>query len=133
LKDYGSKFGTLILVQTPMINLAENLPLFIQIGRSYLNFIATDANPKFFSCCGVSEQPLLSYYYQQNQKQIRDNRIFTVKTEADNNDSEEALEEKKEEEINKDVDNNLENNGQNNENGNNRGDIYEEINDEIII
>jgi hypothetical protein len=136
LKDYGSKFGTLILVQTPMINLTENLPLFIQIGRSYLNFIATDANPKFFSCCGVSEQPLLSYYYQQNQKQIRDNRIFTVKTEVDNNDSEEALEEKKEGENNKSGENNLENkdnNEQNHENENNRGDIYEEINDEIII
>ena len=136
LKDYGSKFGTLILVQTPMINLTENLPLFIQIGRSYLNFIATDANPKFFSCCGVSEQPLLSYYYQQNQKQIRDNRIFTVKTEVDNNDSEEALEEKKEGENNNSGENNLENkdnNEQNHENENNRGDIYEEINDEIII
>ena len=98
LKDYGSKFGTLILVQAPVINLMENLPLFIQIGRSYLNFIATDANPKFFSCCGVSETPMVSYYYQQNQKQIRDNRIFTVKNEINNNDSQEFVEEKKEEE-----------------------------------
>ena len=136
LKDYGSKFGTLILVQAPVINLTENLPLFIQIGRSYLNFIATDANPKFFSCCGVSETPMVSYYYQQNQKQIRDNRIFTVKTEVDNNDSEEALEEKKEGENKENGENNLENkdnNEQNHENENNRGDIYEEINDEIII
>ncbi len=54
LKDYGSKFGTLILIQTPIINLTENLPLFIQIGRSFLNFLATDANPKFCNCCGVS-------------------------------------------------------------------------------
>ena len=135
LRDYGSKFGTLILVQTSIINLAENLPLFIQIGRSYLNFIATDANPKFFSCCGVSEKPMVSYYYQQNQRQIRDNRIFTVKTEADNNDSEEIFEEKKEVEINKNGDNNedIKDNGNNkskeiNEDVNQRGEIYEEIN-----
>ena len=139
LRDYGSKFGTLILVQTSIINLAENLPLFIQIGRSYLNFIATDANPKFFSCCGVSEKPMVSYYYQQNQRQIRDNRIFTVKTEADNNDSEEIFEEKKDVEINKNWDNNedIKDNGNNkskeiNEDVNQRGEIYEEINEEII-
>ena len=151
LKDYGSKFGTLILVQTPVISLTENLPLFIQIGRSYLNFIATDANPKFFNCCGVSVKPMISYYYQQNQKQIRDNRIFTVKTEADNDTNEEIIEEKKEGDINKSEDNNLENKENNNninkdnENGNSdiievvnddvnkRGEIYEEINDGIII
>ena len=139
LKDYGSKFGTLILVQTSMINLAENLPLFIQVGRSYLNFVATDANPKFFSCCGVSENPMISYYYQQNQRQIRDNRIFTVKTEADNNDSEEILEEKKEAEMTnsgdhqedkKDTDDKIE---EIKDDLNKRGEIYEEINDEIII
>ena len=140
LKDYGSKFGTLILVQAPVINLMENLPLFIQIGRSYLNFIATDANPKFFSCCGVSETPMVSYYYQQNQKQIRDNRIFTVKNEINNNDSQEFVEEKKEEEINNIPTNEVENKNNDNDNTQEinddikkRGEIYEEINEDIII
>ena len=149
LKDYGSKFGTLILVQTPIINLTENLPLFIQIGRSYLKFIATDANPKFFNCCGVSVTPMVNYYYLQNQRQIRDNRTFTVKTEADNNDiNEETPEEKKEEKNIKHGDSNVENkkvkesNSEehieiiediNDNDENKRGEIYEEINDEIII
>ena len=149
LKDNGSKFGTLILIQTPIINLTENLPLFIQIGRSFLNFLALDANPKFFNCCGVSEKPMISYYYQQNQKKLRDNRIFTVKTEGN---TEESFynEEKKEE--NKKLYNQLdksdekikvENNNDNdneskiivdiNEDVNKRGEIYEEINDEMNI
>ena len=140
MKDYGSKFGTLILVQAPVINLTENLPLFIQIGRSYLNFLATDANPKFFSCCGVSETPMVSYYYQQNQKQIRDNRIFTVKNEVNNNDSQEFLEEKKEDVNNNSWIKNAENNSNSEDNiqeidnkEEKRGEIYEEINEDIII
>ena len=84
LKDYGSKFGTLVLIQTPIIKLAENLPLFIQVGRSFLNFKVTNDENKFFKCCGVSEKPLACYYYQQNTKQIGEKRIYTVKTEVDN-------------------------------------------------
>ena len=147
LKDYGSKFGTLILIQTPIINLTENLPLFIQIGRSFLNFLATDANPKFFNCCGVSEKPMISYYYQQNQKKLRDNRIFTVKTEGN---TEESFNNEEKKEENKKLYNQLdksdekikvENDNDNeseiivdiNEDVNKRGDIYEEINDEMNI
>ena len=100
------------------------MPLFIQIGRSYLNFIATDANPKFFSCCGVSGTPMVSYYYQHNQKQIRDNRLFTVKNEANNNDSQEFVEEKKEEDINNIPTNEV-------EKKNNDNDNTQEINDEL--
>ena len=149
LKDNGSKFGTLILIQTPIINLTENLPLFIQIGRSFLNFLALDANPKFFNCCGVSEKPMISYYYQQNQKKLRDNRIFTVKTEGNTEESfynEEKKEENKklynlldksDEKIK--VENNNDNDNESeiivdiNEDVNKRGEIYEEINDEMNI
>ena len=149
LKDNGSKFGTLILIQTPIINLTENLPLFIQIGRSFLNFLALDANPKFFNCCGVSEKPMINYYYQQNQKKLRDNRIFTVKTEGNTEESfynEEKKEENKklynlldksDEKIK--VENNNDNDNESeiivdiNEDVNKRGEIYEEINDEMNI
>ena len=149
LKDNGSKFGTLILIQTPIINLTENLPLFIQVGRSYLNFLVTDANPKLFNCCGVSEKPMISYYYQQNQKKLRDNRIFTVKTERNIDDSINNNEEKKEEKDNKSNDNKLKKSNEKdkmsnvdneseiivdiNEDVNKRGEIYEEINDEMVI
>ena len=35
IEDNESKFGTLILVQTPNIKISENLPLYIQIGRTF--------------------------------------------------------------------------------------------------
>ena len=83
---------------------------------------------------------MVSYYYQQNQKQIRDNRIFTVKNEINNNDSQEFVEEKKEEEINNIPTNEVENKNNDNDNTQEinddikkRGEIYEEINEDIII
>jgi len=83
LKDTGSKFGTLVLIQTPIIKLAENLILSIQIGRSFLKFkVVTDEN-KFFKCCEVSEKPLAYYYYKQNMREINEKRTYTVKTDAD--------------------------------------------------
>ncbi len=89
LRDNNSKFGTLILVQTPTIKMTENLPLSIQVGRTYLNF-ELKKDESFFSCCGVSENPNVFYHYKQNEKQVRLNRVWTVKTEKeDNNDYEE--------------------------------------------
>ena len=59
---------------------------------------------------------MVSYYYQHNQKQIRDNRIFTVKNEVNNNDSQEFVEEKKEEDINNIPTNEVENKNNDNDN-----------------
>ena len=96
LKDNNSKFGTLVLVQTPTIRIAENLPLYLQVGRTFFNFnVKTNSN--IFSCCGVEENPNIFYYYNQNEKQVKLNRIITVKTE--NNDSEEEKDNKEEKEI----------------------------------
>ena len=96
IRDNDSKFGTLILVQTENIKMVEDLPLYIQVGRTLLNFEEKSTN--IFGCCGVSENPNLLYYYRQNEKKI--NKVFTVKTEENiNNDSVE--EEEKEIEIQK--------------------------------
>ena len=35
LEGNNSKFGTLILVQSPILKLIEDLPLYIQIGRAF--------------------------------------------------------------------------------------------------
>ena len=76
--------------------MVEDLPLYIQVGRTLLNFEEKSTN--IFGCCGVSENPNLLYYYRQNEKKI--NKVFTVKTEENiNNDSVE--EEEKEIEIQK--------------------------------
>ena len=82
LEDNNSKFGTLVLVQCPTLKIIENLPLNIQIGRTFLNCkIQSPFN--LFSCCGVYEKPNNNYYYQQNeeQKQINLLNTFTIKSE----------------------------------------------------
>ena len=94
IKDNNSKFGTLVLVQTPIINLVENLPLFLQVGRTFLNFKVIEET-KLFSCCGVSENPNIFYHYNQNEKQVKLNRVLTVKNENNNYSDEDDKEEKK--------------------------------------
>ena len=81
LEDNNSKFGTLVLVQTPTLKLIENLPLFIQIGRTFLECMLKKPF-SLFSCCEVNEKPNNNYYYQQNDIYIENNllNIITVKT-----------------------------------------------------
>ena len=84
LIDNNSKFGSLILVQNPILKLIEDLPLHIQIGRTYLE-CKIKRNFSFFLCCGISEKPDLNYYFQQNEEQKQPNllNMFTVKSEID--------------------------------------------------
>ena len=98
IEDNDSKFGTLVLVQTPVIKMTENLPLFIQIGRTFINFNIKLVQKNFFSCCNVNENPNTFYYYMQNDKQVKLNSVLTVKTDFDinNDENEEEAEIKKE-------------------------------------
>ena len=100
IRDNNSKFGTLILVQTPIIKIKENLPLSLQIGRTYLNFILKKEK-NFFSFCEVSENPDVFYHYKQNEKQVKSNIVLTVKTDKEDNNYIE--EDEKDEDIIKDV------------------------------
>ena len=82
IEDNNSKFATLVLVQSPMIKLTNNLPLYIQIGRTFLDCrIKTPSN--IFSCCGVFDTPNMDYYYQQNEKKINSKKYLETKTEID--------------------------------------------------
>jgi hypothetical protein len=99
IQDNDSKFGTLVLIQTPTIKLIEGLPLNIQIGRSFLKLLIKKES-KFFGCCGISENLNVLEYYQQNQKQIETERVFTVKTEFD--ESEEIINKSEFDEIKED-------------------------------
>jgi hypothetical protein len=81
IEDYNSKFGTLVLVQSPNLKLVENLPLFIQVGRTFLECRINESF-SFFSCCGTSSANFcMNYYYNQNLEPRRNNlrTIFTVK------------------------------------------------------
>ena len=69
INDNDSTFGTLILLQSSSINLSENLPLYIQIGRSFLKIVPKKKQFNFL-CCNTSEKPNNKYYFAQNEKQI---------------------------------------------------------------
>ena len=92
LEDNDSKFGTLVLIQSPSIKMIEDLPLYIQVGRTFFNLLITK-NTNCFWCCGVKVNPNYLYYHKQNEKEIETNRVFTVKTEADNDSDGENSEE----------------------------------------
>ena len=83
IQDNDSKFGTLILIQTPIIKMIENLPLYIQVGRTFLNFEIKLIQKNFFSCCNVSENANTFYYFMQNDKQVKLNSMLTVKNDDD--------------------------------------------------
>ena len=117
IKDNDSKFGTLILIQTPIIKMTENLPLNIQVGRTFLNFEIKLIQKNFF-CCNVSENANVFYYYMQNDKQVKLNSMLTVKNDEINNSNEEDEEEdmKKQSEIkdnNVNIINNIDNKNEN--------------------
>ena len=84
LEDNNSKFGTLCLVKNQVLKLIEDLPLQIQIGRTYLN-CKIKRSFSIFSCCGISEKPDINYYFHQNEEQIQPNllNMFTIKSEID--------------------------------------------------
>ena len=106
LEDNHSKFGTLCLVQNPSLKLIEDLPLHIQVGRTYLN-CKIKRTSGCFLCCNVSEKPDLNYYFHQNEEQRQPDllKMFTIKTEIEQSDYEINEKEKvfNEEEKNNDI------------------------------
>ena len=82
LEDNNSKYGTLVLIQTEKINLAENIFLNLQIGRSFIN-CKVKKPFKLFGCCDMTERIDSNFYFKQNEKKIGMKKILTVKTEVD--------------------------------------------------
>ena len=77
IQDNDSTFGTLVLIQSPKIKLVENLPLYIQIGRTFFQH-NIQVTKSFFWCCGISEKPNNNFYFKQNEKDIVYKRNYTV-------------------------------------------------------
>ena len=67
--DNDSTFGTLVLMQSNSIKLIEDLPLYIQIGRTFFKILVKKKKSDFF-CCNISESPNDKFYFNQNEKQI---------------------------------------------------------------
>ena len=88
LEDNKSKFGTLILVQAPSLKLSENLPLYIQTGRTFFK-CKIKKTFNLFGCCDAEEKNSIYYYYNQNEKYIKDNLGMVIKPDISEIDEEE--------------------------------------------
>ena len=85
IEDHDSKFGTLILIQTPELILNYTLPLYIQVGRTFL-LIKIKKHFSLFSCCNISEKINEYYYHLQNEKHIHYHKNIIVKEEDEKDD-----------------------------------------------
>ncbi len=85
LEDNDSKFGSLILVQSQVLKITNSLPLFIQIGRTFIK-IKLKFPFSFFGCCKVNESINEFYYQIQNEKKINYENNVIIKEENDDDD-----------------------------------------------
>ena len=76
IEDNNSKFGTLLLIQTPVLNLNESLPLYIQVGRTFMH-IKIKRPFSLFGCCSITDE--------KNNKED-ENHIHRI-TNVDDNDN----------------------------------------------
>ena len=89
IEDNNSKFGTLILIQTPILKLSESLPLYMQVGRTFMQ-IKIKRPFSLFGCCDISEKKDEYYYHKQNEKEIDYHKNIIIKEENENDDDSES-------------------------------------------
>ena len=99
LEDNFSKFGTLVLIQNPKVKIINNLPLKIQVGKTYLKFIL-EKKSSIFSCCNCrnNEDDIIFSYQRQNLKFLNIYRnvfIKNIKIYEDDDENEKEFEIKK--------------------------------------
>ena len=95
LDDYNSKFGTLILIQSPFLKMSNNLPLNIQIGRTFFHF-ELEKSFSFFNCCVCETYDNEYFYHQQSKDKIKYNNICIIKEERfKDNESDKSINEEK--------------------------------------
>ena len=83
LHDTNSKFGTLVLIQTPIMKLIQNMELHVQIGRTFFEMVKIKPID-IFSCCDAGEKINEDIYFKQNEAKIDKYKKLTVKNEVDN-------------------------------------------------
>ncbi len=89
LEDNNSKFGTLVLMQTPKIKILENQSLPVQIGRSYFTFDVKKPFSIFACLCsGKKSLPFIDYQ-TQNAKSISFDKSQNMKVMPEEDDQEE--------------------------------------------
>ena len=94
IEDFDSKFGTLILMQNPIFKLNSEIPLNIQIGRTFMR-LKIKKPFKLFNCCDDTEKVDDDFYHAQNAKYIKNNadekKIVKIDANVDDDDEEEDI------------------------------------------
>jgi hypothetical protein len=83
LNDLNSKFGTLVLIQNPELEILKKFPLSIQIGRTLITF-NYKKNFCLFGCCNVDEKDTSNKTYENlNSIFVHSNKKNKIITEID--------------------------------------------------
>ena len=83
VNDLNSKFGTLILIQNKKIEILKGQNLFIQYGRTFLNF-EIKKKFSFFNCCDLEIINTNINYEKLNRNKIKYNKYKELKEEIIN-------------------------------------------------
>jgi len=128
LNDLNSKFGTLVLIQNPELEILKKFQLTIQVGRTLINFNYKKSFFSLFSCCYVDEKDTSNKTYENlNSICVHSNKKNKIINEIDDDESsfEYEFDEKK--------DFNNENSEKNDEINSNNKENSNEKNQQIII
>jgi hypothetical protein len=89
LEDFNSKFGTLVLIRNPSMQIVNDLPFTVQIGRSYLHMEIKQPF-RLFSCCNANDNNNNLHYEIENKKHVTvDSDMYIKEEPEDIDDSEE--------------------------------------------
>lgn len=112
MEDFNSKFGSLVLLQCPSVEILNGQTLTVQTGRTYMN-IELKQPFQLFNCCGVNDYDRTKSYDKINRKYVHFETITYIKEdnpneeEEDNEEEEEkASDQNMEEEKEKSIDSN---------------------------
>lgn len=91
LEDNDSKFGTLVLIQSPIVHIEENVSLHFQVGRTYFS---TKIKKPFtlFGCCSITESADEYVYQRENAKNIDYQKKIVIEEEKEDDSDEEEKE-----------------------------------------
>ena len=74
-----SKFGTLILIQNPFLEILKNDNLNVQVGRTYFQIKYYQNFFTHIFCCGIRDEDKGKTYEKLNQKYINIDKIIWFK------------------------------------------------------
>ena len=100
LEDDGSKFGTLVLLQSQRYEIIKGRPFYIQIGNVYL-VMNIPVQKSFFSCCNVDVLDGKNSYEKVNSQAVKNKYKARVLTEGNSEDENEKDKDPKDDNVDK--------------------------------